>query len=284
MGNPMQVQLLSSAPCFDSLRFFIRMFRPFYFTSWLAMLRIFWDKDNIAFIINQVNATEHSHCVLQVFLSFDEPLSVTVENKQVSGKCIVVNKNVRHIFSCDNRICLSVLVEPCSGFAKELIKKMDGNYLIYNKGIELIQQMAAALTYDNDKQHYVQFVQEFAEYLGVKRNVKVFDERITELMTILQNCDCYDHKIENFAKRLNLSSSRLSHLFCEQIGVPLKSYILFHQLEKAFAALLQGSNVTDAAMLAGFNSPSHFAATVKKWMGLTVCAAIKDSGFLKVFI
>ena len=113
---------------------------------------------------------------------------------------------------------------------------------------------------------------------------RVHKALLTELMTLLQNCDCYDHKIENFAKKCNLSSSRLSHLFCEQIGVPLKSYILFHQLEKAFTELLQGSNVTDAAMLAGFNSPSHFAATVKKWMGLTVSAAFKDSGFLKVFI
>ena len=32
---------------------------------------------------------------------------------------------------------------------------------------------------------------------------------------------------------------------------------------KAFAALLGGASITDAAMLAGFDSPSHFAAEAK---------------------
>lgn len=248
------------------------------------MLKIFWDKDNIAFIGNQVNATEHAHCVEQIFLSLNEPLQVTVNGKQVNGRCIIVNKNARHIFSCDNQIRLSILIEPSSNFANELIKKIDGDYLIFDNDIDRIQQKAAALIDTNDRQRYIEFIQDFAEYLGIKRNSEILDERITALLEILQNCDCYDHTIENFAKSVCLSSSRLSHLFREQIGVPLKSYILFHQLEKAFTALLSGTNITDAAMLAGFDSPSHFAATVKKWMGMPVSASIKDSEFLKVFI
>lgn len=248
------------------------------------MLKIFWDKDNIAFIGNQVNATEHAHCVLQTFLSLNEPLEVTVNGEQINGKCIIVNKNARHIFSCDNQIRLSILIEPSSNFANELIKKIDGDYLIFDNDIDRLQQKAAALIDTNDRQRYIEFIQDFTEYLGVKRNSGILDERITVLLKILQNCDCYDHTIENFAKSVCLSSSRLSHLFREQIGVPLKSYILFHQLEKAFTALLNGANITDAAMLAGFDSPSHFAATVKKWMGMPVSVSIKDSEFLKVFI
>ncbi len=248
------------------------------------MLKIFWDTDNIAFIGNQVNATEHSHCVIQLFLSLDNPLQLIVNGKQISGNCIMVNKNTRHIFSCDNKIRVSILIEPSSSFAKELIKKIDGDYLIYNNGLEHIQQKAALLLNTNDKRKYENFIQDFATYLGIKRNSKILDERIITLLEKLQNCDCYDHTIDSFAKSVCLSSSRLSHLFREQIGVPLKSYIIFHQLEKAFTVLLNGANITDAAMLAGFDSPSHFAATVKKWMGTPVSASMKDSDFLKVFI
>ena len=119
--------------------------------------------------------------------------------------------------------------------------------------------------------------------MGVRRSVSETDARIAELLTILRHCDCYDHTIKSFAKKLSLSPDRLSHLFREQAGVPLKSYILYHMLEKAFYALLDGKSVTDAAMSAGFDSPSHFAATVKKQMGMTATALIKDSEFLKVF-
>lgn len=248
------------------------------------MLKIFWDKDNIAFIGDQVNASEHSHCVLQVFLSLDGPLQVIVENEQVSGKCVIVNANARHIFSCGNKSRLSILIEPSSSFAKELTKKIDGNYLVYDSGIEYIQQKVEGLIESNDKQQYINFIQDFVGFLGIKRNREVLDERIIRILDLLQNCDCYNHTIESLAKSVCLSSSRLSHLFREQIGVPLKSYIMFHQLEKAFSALLGGSNITDAAMAAGFDSPSHFAATVKKWVGMPAGASIKDSEFLKVFI
>lgn len=248
------------------------------------MLKLFWDKDNIAFISNYVEATEHSHCVLQVFLSFDEPLEVIVGGERLNGKCIIINKNVQHKFSCNNTTYLSILIEPCSNFAKELINQLNGDYLIFNNVLEDIQHKASMLIDTNDKEKYIDFVQSFADYLGVKRNANASDERIVELIELLQNCDCYDHTIDSFAKEICLSPSRLSHLFCAQIGVPLKSYILFHQLEKAFTAILSGQSITDAAMLAGFNSPSHFAATVKKWMGMPVSAIMKYSEILKVFI
>lgn len=248
------------------------------------MLKLFWDKDNIAFISNYVEATEHSHCVLQVFLSFDDPLQVIVDGERLNGKGIIINKNVQHEFSCNNTAYLSILIEPCSNFAKELIKQINGDYLIFNNDLEDIQCKASMLIDTNDKEKYIDFVQSFADYLGVKRNANALDERIVELIELLQNCDCYDHTIDSFAKEICLSPSRLSHLFCAQIGVSLKSYILFHQLEKAFTAILSGQSITDAAMLAGFNSPSHFAATVKKWMGMPVSAIMKYSEILKVFI
>lgn len=184
------------------------------------MLKLFWDKDNIAFVSNHVNATEHSHCVLQIFLSFDEPLQVSVAGESISGKCIIVNQNVFHKFSCNNKMHLSILVEPSSSFAKELVKKINGNYLIYNKDIERIQQKAYAIIDTNDKEKYLDFVSEFANYLGISRGANVLDARIVKLLEKLHTCDCYDHTIENLAKEVCLSPSRLSHLFSEQIGVP----------------------------------------------------------------
>lgn len=248
------------------------------------MLKIFWDQDNIGFIGDQINTTEHSHCLLQVFLSLDEPLQITVADKQISGQCIVVNKNVKHTFLCNNKRHLSILIEPSSNFAKDLSAKMNGDYLICEKEIAYLQQKAALLLNTTQRKAYLSFIHDLSDYLGIERNDGVLDERIVELLDILQNCDCYDHTIENFAKKVSLSSSRLSHLFRDQIGIPLKSYILFHQLKKAFEAILGGQNITDAAMIAGFDSPSHFAATAKKWMGVSVSASVKDSEFLKAFI
>lgn len=248
------------------------------------MLKIFWDKDNIGLVGDRLNAAEHAHCVLQAFLSFDAPLQITVETTQISGKCIVLNQNTKHSFSCSHTACISVLIEPTSGFARELISKMEGKrFLCSQQGdITALQQKAAALAAATDPEPYRTFVRDFADFLGVERKTYVLDDRIAKLLDLLEECDCYNHTIRNLGKQVALSPDRLSHLFRTQIGVPLKSYLLFHQLEKAFTAILNGSNITDAAMLAGFDSPSHFAATVKKWVGMSVSASTKDSEFLKV--
>lgn len=60
------------------------------------------------------------------------------------------------------------------------------------------------------------------------------------------------------------SQSRLSHLFKEQIGIPLKSYIQFHPMKQAFLALLHGKSITEAALATNFDSPSHFTKDFNK--------------------
>lgn len=247
------------------------------------MLKIFWDKDNIAFLGDGVNAVRHSHCVIQIFLSLDTPLCVTVGDKEITGMCVVVNKNVPHLFSCGGKLRLSVLIEPSSQFAKELSSAVGGDHAVYDNDIEPLRQKASALATRPDKAAYIAFIADLARYLCVKRSAMPIDARIAEVLNMLKDCDCYDHKVDYLAKAVALSPDRLSHLFRAQVGVPLKSYIIYHQLEKAFSALLNGSSVTDAAMSAGFDSPSHFAATVKKQMGMPATATLKDSEFLKVF-
>ena len=126
-------------------------------------------------------------------------------------------------------------------------------------------------------------MQKLYEVIGAGSSEKQLDERITEFLSMLENCSCTDHSIDHFAEELHLSSSRLSHLFSEQVGITLKDYLLLHQLERVFQDILSGRKITDAAMDAGFDSPSHFASTVKRLMGLPARSTIKDSEFLKVY-
>ncbi len=67
------------------------------------MLKVFWDKDNIAFISDRINAAPHSHCVIQAFIGLTSQLCVTVGNERVVSKCIVVNKTRRMNFRATAR-------------------------------------------------------------------------------------------------------------------------------------------------------------------------------------
>lgn len=102
-------------------------------------------------------------------------------------------------------------------------------------------------------------------------------------MQKLDVCDCSDHSIAQFAKELYLSPSRLAHLVQEETGMPLKAILYCTSWKKAYEILLRGgTSITDAVMQAGFDNPSHFAATSKALMGMSASSILKDSEFLKV--
>ncbi len=162
---------------------------------------------------------------------------------------------------------------------------LSGNeyYILDEKKADKLIELARSLTSAFSKESYTNLMEKLYEFVGAGSSEKQLDERITAFLSMLENCSCTDHSVDHFAEELHLSSSRLSHLFSEQVGITLKDYLLLHQLERVFQDILSGRKITDAAMDAGFDSPSHFASTVKRLMGLPARSTIKDSEFLKVY-
>lgn len=246
--------------------------------------RIYWQEDKIGMITNNINAKEHSHWMLQLFLSLDKEFNITVNNNTITCRCIVVDKNVVHSFQTNNKIYFSCMIEPTSIFASQITKNMNNlGYCICDyDDISWIQEKGLHLVQDAHLESYLDFMNDLAKYLHISSVPLLYDERITELLHLLETCSCHEHTISSFATKVSLSPSRLSHLFKEQVGVPLKSYIVLHQIKQAFMYLLQGKTITDAALLAGFDSPSHFATTVKRVIGMSASLSLKDSEFLQV--
>lgn len=247
--------------------------------------KIFWGSSKIDMLTNQINAETHSHYMLQVFLGIDDIVEIIVNGKLIKCDCIVIDKNISHSFSAQNKVYYSSLIDPTSIYATKLANKMNGQgYFIYDsKEIKNLREVGKSLMIKFDIEEYSCFEKKVNELLGIFSGIKKYDKRISELFNYLNSCDCYNHSIAYFAGEVGLSSSRLSHLFKEQTGIPLKSYILLHQMERAFSELFAGKNITQASMIAGFDSSSHFAGTVKRMMGMPVTSSLKDSEFLKVY-
>lgn len=249
------------------------------------MNRIWWDSDKVSVLTDCIEAAEHSHCMLQFFLSLNDNLHIRVSGEEISCKCIIVDKNVRHAFSTGKMLHFTCILDPFSGVAERMKNVFAGrDYHIFDTDkAEALQSLAGNLLTASDTEAYVTFMKRLYELWGVSNYRQPYDERIVRLLELLEHCDCDNHAIAKYADALSVSPSRLSHLFREQTGIPLKNYLTLHQLERAFTALLGGESITGAALNAGFDSPSHFAATVKRMMGLPASSAVKDSEFLKVY-
>lgn len=71
--------------------------------------------------------------------------------------------------------------------------------------------------------------------------------------------------VENIAGKFHMNRTYLSRIFKKAYGKSLKEYITYIRLKEARSLLNQGKNVTEAALLCGFNSSTHFSFMFKKY-------------------
>jgi AraC-like DNA-binding protein len=79
------------------------------------------------------------------------------------------------------------------------------------------------------------------------------------------------------AHALHLSQSRATHLFRDEIGVPIRSFLLWSKLRRAFTGIAQGLSLTEAAHHGGFADSAHFSRTCARMFGaspLTITGAV----------
>ena len=251
----------------------------------LEMNRIYWDVDKISILTDTMDASSHSHAMMQFFVCTEGKLNLKVGKEKPDARCVLVNKNVKHVFKTDGRVCFTTIIEPVSelGLALDVLLGDSDYYIVDDAKAETLIKRVTGLAEHHGKEAYADLMEALCGAFGILPSHRELDERILSFLDMLKDCGCEDHSIEEYADKLCISASRLSHLFSEQVGIPIKKYLTLHQLERAFEKILQGERITKASMDAGFDSPSHFASVVKSLMGLPARRGVKDGVFLKVY-
>lgn len=80
----------------------------------------------------------------------------------------------------------------------------------------------------------------------------------------------------DIAARAGLSTSRLTHLFTAQVGLPLRRYALWLRLTLAIAEVAAGRDLTTAAHAAGFSDSAHLTRTCRENFGLAPSALSRN--------
>jgi AraC-like DNA-binding protein len=247
------------------------------------------DENNIGALSNTVKADSHKHWMLQLFMSSEDNLDVIVMGRKLSCRCIVVDINTKHNFRTGHKVHFTLLIEPTSILAIQIRRSFlkNKNYYILPDNIAiLLQEELRKLMHQINAETFNIFLNTiYSSFYNQDGNFE-FDERVKQLFDIMYASECHpeDHNLGYYACKLALSKSRLAHLFKEQTGIPLKSYLVLHKLKCAYDVIFDGGSITVAAMAAGFDSSAHLAYTNRKMTGMSASVILKNSEFLKVSI
>lgn len=93
------------------------------------------------------------------------------------------------------------------------------------------------------------------------------DDRITKAIQYIRQNIHNNISAVALAAKVYLSEDRFLHLFRQQIGAPLRQYILWQRLAAAIQVFVAGKSSKEAAYEAGFSDPAHFSRTFQQMFG-----------------
>lgn len=106
------------------------------------------------------------------------------------------------------------------------------------------------------------------------------DERVSQSIEWLRAEQEKHVSVKEIAANVKLSESRFSHLFSEQLHVPVRRYLLWLRLRDAIHLLASGVSLTDTAHEAGFADSAHLTRTFRAMLGIAPSSLIKHSSLI----
>lgn len=96
---------------------------------------------------------------------------------------------------------------------------------------------------------------------------RTYDPRIAEVLSLLKASMPEAPSAQHLGEQVGLSEGRLIHLFSEQVGVPLRRYVLWLRIRHVVFCLATHKNLTDAAHEAGFADSAHLTRVFRSMFG-----------------
>lgn len=226
---------------------------------------------------------EHQHTLIQVTFSLDgHPFKVwTEKDGWVNTHAVVINSNISHCLKDFKGWQVTTCVMPDAFYGKWLQKNVLKDAPVIYPDVAVFTEIQEIL--QSIKEKPLSDEAAFEKLSGGIYNClignaalrKPIDNRIWKILSFIRNHISDDLSASGLASRIHLSEDRFLHLFKEQIGAPLRSYILWQRMAVAFQIFLEGKSLKEAAYEAGFSDPAHFTRTFVQNNGVPPSAYIQ---------
>lgn len=234
-----------------------------------ALTRQLYQYDHLLVFSAYKTPDMHSHLASHILLATEGRLHCRINEHEVLCYGICIASDVSHTAYAEGGSMLMFLFDETSDHAKGL----EDNFLKGNDFVvveeNLVEKMRQIWYEDQSDLRAVD--EKILKLCGMeKEREKEYDKRVIKIFHIVHEMETIDSDVmEQICNSVFLSKSRVSHLFKENVGIPLNRYLVLEKMRKAYEYFSQSGNITEAALKAGFDSSSHYAATCKRMFGIS---------------
>ena len=218
----------------------------------------------------------HAHHAIQIAIALETPIEVLNKRGKRVCQAVIINSDVLHECRTFGGSFLLINIDPETSIGTAL-KKM---HLLKTGMAELpvetidnyLSQLKLLLGKHNPADEIYQLTNDFLHSIANQHTPESLDDRIEQVLALLRESEQEGVSIKELAGAVHLSPGRLIHLFTQQVGIPVRKYILWSKLMASLKKLDKRANFTHVALDGGFADAPHFNRTFKKMFGLSPTA------------
>jgi AraC-like DNA-binding protein len=240
------------------------------------------------FIGEALETHTHEHHAVQIIISIDNPFRMKGEGEDWKEfTSLVIDSDKPHECIALNSRIIFISIEPESLLAKQLKDFVKSPYhpLPDTSVNSFILDLDNKIVNSSPCSVILSTIQQFINTLTMATMTQFqIDDRVKQTIHIIKNSLDKKITLKHLAKEVYLSESRLVHLFKEQVGIPIRKYILWSRLNLAAKQIIEGVDFTQAAHHAGFSDSAHFSRTFTRMFGITPSDIFKNSQNIQAHI
>lgn len=217
----------------------------------------------------------HSHLAVHFIAGLDGPVHCVVSGDSFEADAVFIASDVVHTAYAETGDMLVFLFDTAGSIAEEAQKQYLCGRPYFCGDKETVEKLRE-IWKNNPPAQADSLITQLLGLDTVGNTLR--DERISQVLEYLRSLDEVPEDITaQLCAKVCLSPSRLSHLFKENVGISLHRYLAMDKMRKGYIHFQKYGNITEASLRAGFDSPSHFAATCKRMFGISFSEFVKGS-------
>lgn len=215
----------------------------------------------------------HSHYAIQLVLGAPSGLRVQVGRGGAWQDCAAALIPSRATHSIDVDACgwsTVLFIEPETAQGRALAERLQGKPEILEADTaarvagQLEQAWRGECSADALQAVYLQFVQDLSRTAPRTPS----DARVLAAIASIRQRGGHSVSLDEVAQAAHLSPSRFRHLFVQETGMPLRTYLLWRKLLHVWSLLMEGQTLVAAAHDAGFADSAHLSRTARSMFGV----------------